>query len=114
MSDRPTPEPCGSIRVLRRWEDLEQATVWCERTDGPCPWPGTDESKDSAHPCGTSGTRRFSVSWAPSLVEQAHARITSAHEAVANGGRHEAFDEQTLAVARDALAACQSKEAKRA
>lgn len=108
MSAAQSLEPCGSTRVLREYQGSVEQSVWCERREGPCPWPGTKDTGERL--CATSGARRFSVSWAPSLVEQAHTRIVSAHEAVANGGQHEAIDEQTLAVARDALAMCRSED----
>lgn len=45
-------QPCGSMRVTERVEGYEYRTRWCERTGGgPCPFPGTDQSRSNERPC---------------------------------------------------------------
>lgn len=66
-----TAAPCGAL-VVTHWIEGHEAEVrWCERTDGPCPFPGADHSSRSQHLCGASGTRRLRVSWAESAIDDA-------------------------------------------
>lgn len=37
--------PCGSWRVTEFFEGYERSVKWCERTEGPCPFPATEKSR---------------------------------------------------------------------
>lgn len=63
--------PCGSQRVTERLEGHEYRIVWCGRTAGPCPFPGTQESGSSERKCADSPGRRLAVVYADGVVEAA-------------------------------------------
>lgn len=46
--------PCGAL-VVTRWIEGNEAEVrWCERTSGPCPFPGADHSSRSLRACAAT------------------------------------------------------------
>lgn len=50
-----SPEACGSYRVTREVEGMAAEAVWCPRTSGPCPYPGTfSEGRVNHRGCAAS------------------------------------------------------------
>jgi hypothetical protein len=94
--------PCGAFVVTRWYEGHEQEVRWCERTDGPCPFPGADHAKRSEHLCGASGTRRLRVQWAETCIDDALGRLLRYRDDCGDLSR----ESQDVQVAIDALRAC--------
>lgn len=68
-------EPCGSQRLIESYEGLDVRVRWCDRTAGPCPFPGTAEASASDRKCADSPGRRLNVVYAGSLVLDARRRL---------------------------------------
>lgn len=98
-------EPCGSWRVLRYVEAYEYDVRWCERTDGPCPFPGTTRAKkhagdDEHRRCATEPGTVLRVKWADAAVVDA----LGAMRALDHMGTTP--NAQNVQIAIDALARC--------
>jgi hypothetical protein len=102
-SDIAAPEPCGSWRILEYIEGAASRIRWCERTDGPCPFPGTDESNSSERKCATSPGTRLRVTWADTAVEEALYDLKQYRDMTPPVAK---LHSQTLSVAIDAITSC--------
>lgn len=102
-------EPCGSWRVLRYIEGHEADERWCERTDGPCPFPGTTRAKqhtdDTEHRrCATEPGTVLRVKWADECITEAYEEMVRFRDA--GFDRDSPPSEQALQIAVDALRTC--------
>lgn len=99
-------ERCGSWRVIERDHGDPSLIRWCNRTEGPCPYPGTDEHQGSERKCATSPGKRLLVSWHPDELDYALRTLVACRKF----GTHLDAGERAIAVAIDALRACQEPE----
>lgn len=108
MTDEPPPYVCGSTRVVETYEGHARATRWCDRTDGPCPFPGTEQHGD--RPC--TGPRVMRVRWADTAIQGAHDDLAAMSRALDNGDIPDLTTShgESLWVALDALRACGAEE----
>lgn len=98
-------EPCGSWRAVKIIEGMYAEERWCERTDGPCPFPGTVPGQQSERRCATEPGTTLRVSWADSAIDES----LVAFKRYAEGMSLPPRGSQDLAVAIDALRACGAK-----
>lgn len=100
-------EPCGSWRVLRYIEGNAAEERWCERIDGPCPFPGTDKEQSSERRCATEPGTVLRVKWADGCIDDA----LVAFKRYAEGeGIAPMRASQEVAVVLDALRTCGATE----
>lgn len=111
MSDT---EVCGSWRVVERLEGLEARIRWCDRVDGPCPFPGTAQSKDAAQDgdrrCGALPGKVLRVVYGEDKLVRARDELDAyAKRRIADGPPHPLHPDTAYA-ALDALRACLGDE----
>ncbi len=97
-------EPCGSMRCTEEYEGSVRATVWCDRTEGPCPFPGTRQAND--RPC--AGGRVLKVKWADEAVAGAYSRLKAFSDELDEGHEPDVTPAigESLWPALDALRMC--------
>lgn len=96
-------EPCGSQRVLRVIEGHEADVRWCERTEGDCPFPGTDKSKHSDRRCATEPGTVLHVHWSDDLINDAYNALYLESQGATDAASPTREQRQ---IAVDALRAC--------
>ncbi len=102
-TDAEVEEPCGVWVVTRFAEENEVETRWCDRVDGPCPYPAAPATAANERLCGASPAKRLSVTYASEVVQEAHDRFIAFRDV---GGEPLRSGETAVYVAIDALRAC--------
>jgi hypothetical protein len=101
-------ERCGSWRVLHYIEGSEANVRWCERTDGPCPFPGSTRARHTADDenrrCATEPGTVLRVKWADECITEAYEEMVRFRDS--GRGVRVAPSLQAVQIAVDALRTC--------
>lgn len=97
-------EPCGSMRILATDHGYASNTVWCNRTAGPCPYPGTNGDNDR----DCTGPHIMKVKWAEAALRGSLERLSELSKRLDGGEDVEMTPAlgESLWPAIDALRAC--------
>lgn len=106
-ADPNMPEACGAWMVTEVFEGLDARVRWCERTAGPCPFPGARPAVNHGNRrCGALPGKVLYVTYGEDVLRAAAAEL----DAFAKNGMMDAplppLRPETVYVALDALRAC--------